>query len=29
MYKMDDTGHPEDGIFIRQVIDEETKPKST
>ncbi|KAL4664812.1 hypothetical protein H8957_016365, partial [Semnopithecus entellus] len=29
MYEMDDTEHPEDGIFfIRQVTDEETKPKS-
>uniref|UniRef100_A0A8B9YRH5 BUB3 mitotic checkpoint protein n=2 Tax=Bos mutus grunniens TaxID=30521 RepID=A0A8B9YRH5_BOSMU len=29
MYEMDDTEHPEDGIFIRQVTDAETKPKST
>lgn len=28
MYEMDDTEHPEDGIFIRQVTDAETKPKS-
>uniref|UniRef100_A0A2K6KP11 Mitotic checkpoint protein BUB3 n=1 Tax=Rhinopithecus bieti TaxID=61621 RepID=A0A2K6KP11_RHIBE len=28
MYEMDDTEHPEDGIFIRQVTDEERKPKS-
>ncbi|EPY78224.1 budding uninhibited by benzimidazoles 3-like protein [Camelus ferus] len=27
MYEMDDTEHPEDGIFIRQVTDAETKPK--
>ncbi|KAH0503373.1 Mitotic checkpoint protein BUB3 [Microtus ochrogaster] len=29
MYEMDDMEHPEDGIFIRQVTDAETKPKST
>uniref|UniRef100_A0A2K5ZA64 Mitotic checkpoint protein BUB3 n=1 Tax=Mandrillus leucophaeus TaxID=9568 RepID=A0A2K5ZA64_MANLE len=28
MYEMDDTEHPEDGIFICQVTDAETKPKS-
>lgn len=28
MYEMDDTEHPEDDIFIRQVTDAETKPKS-
>uniref|UniRef100_A0A2K5MT79 BUB3 mitotic checkpoint protein n=1 Tax=Cercocebus atys TaxID=9531 RepID=A0A2K5MT79_CERAT len=28
MYEMDDTEHPEDGIFIRQVTDAETKLKS-
>uniref|UniRef100_A0A2I3LYX7 Anaphase-promoting complex subunit 4 WD40 domain-containing protein n=1 Tax=Papio anubis TaxID=9555 RepID=A0A2I3LYX7_PAPAN len=28
MYEMDDREHPEDGIFIRQVTDAETKPKS-
>ncbi|XP_074928589.1 mitotic checkpoint protein BUB3 isoform X1 [Chelonoidis abingdonii] len=27
MYEMDDIEHPEDGIFIRQVTDAETKPK--
>lgn len=27
MYEMDDMEHPEDGIFIRQVTDAETKPK--
>ena len=27
MYEMDDTEHPEVGIFIRQVTDAETKPK--
>uniref|UniRef100_G1NGF8 Mitotic checkpoint protein BUB3 n=8 Tax=Galloanserae TaxID=1549675 RepID=G1NGF8_MELGA len=29
MYEMDDIEHPEDGIYIRQVTDAETKPKST
>lgn len=28
MYEMDDMEHPEDGIFICQVTDAETKPKS-
>ncbi|XP_064451472.1 mitotic checkpoint protein BUB3 isoform X1 [Mirounga angustirostris] len=28
MYEMDDTEHPEDGIFIRQVTDAETKPNA-
>ncbi|VTJ71863.1 Hypothetical predicted protein [Marmota monax] len=28
MYEMHDTEHPEDGIFIRQVTDAETNPKS-
>ncbi|KAH0506617.1 Mitotic checkpoint protein BUB3 [Microtus ochrogaster] len=28
MYEMDDMEHPEDGIFIRQVTDAETKPNS-
>jgi len=27
MYEMDDIEHPEDGIYIRQVTDAETKPK--
>lgn len=27
MYEMDEIEHPEDGIYIRQVTDAETKPK--
>ncbi|KAJ7418352.1 Mitotic checkpoint protein BUB3 [Willisornis vidua] len=29
MYEMDDIEHPEDGIYIRQVTDAETKPKNS
>lgn len=29
MYEMDDMEHSKDGLFIRQLTDAETKPKST